>query len=74
MGPEATLAQIVRLVEGAQLSKAPIQAVADRISAVFVPIIVAASLATILAWFLAGAARARGPSAAVGMVVLQWPS
>ncbi|KAK9826100.1 hypothetical protein WJX81_003066 [Elliptochloris bilobata] len=54
VGPEATLAQIVRLVENAQLSKAPIQAVADRISAVFVPIIVAAAIVTILAWFLAG--------------------
>jgi Cu+-exporting ATPase len=55
VGPDGTLAQIVRLVEGAQLSKAPIQAVADRISAVFVPVIVAAALATVLAWWLAGA-------------------
>ena len=55
VGSEATLAQIVRLVETAQLSKAPIQAVADRISAVFVPIIIGAAVATTLAWFLAGA-------------------
>ena len=60
VGPEATLAQIVRLVETAQLSKAPIQAVSDRISAVFVPVIIVAAVATTLAWFLAGAGRMLG--------------
>ena len=62
VGPDGTLAQIVRLVEGAQLSKAPIQAVADRISAVFVPVIVVAALATVFAWWLAGARCAAAPA------------
>ena len=51
--PSAHL-QIVRLMENAQLSKAPIQAFADRLSAVFVPLCIAAALITWLAWYLAG--------------------
>lgn len=54
VGGEATLAQIVRLVERAQMARAPIQAVADRISAKFVPFVLAASLLTWLCWYLAG--------------------
>lgn len=54
VGMETTLSQIVRLVEDAQMSKAPIQAFADRISAVFVPIIIVASIITWVAWYVAG--------------------
>jgi len=53
-GADTTLAQIVRLVEGAQLAKAPIQALGDRVSAFFVPAVCFAAFATWLAWFLAG--------------------
>lgn len=46
--------QIVRLVEGAQMSKPPIQAVADRISSYFVPFVILAALTTWAGWFIAG--------------------
>jgi len=54
VGRDTALAQIVRLVEEAQGSKPPIQRVADRIAAVFVPIVLGVALAAFLAWFLAG--------------------
>lgn len=51
VGRETALAQIIRLVEEAQGSKAPIQALADRVSAVFVPIVIVIALLTFLVWY-----------------------
>ncbi len=51
VGSETVLAQIIRLVEEAQGSKAPIQAVADRISAWFVPAVIGLAVITFLVWF-----------------------
>ena len=56
VGSDTALAQIVRLVEEAQGSKAPVQRFADRISAVFVPFVIGASLLTFLFWAFAGPA------------------
>ncbi|KAL3818072.1 hypothetical protein ACJIZ3_003977 [Penstemon smallii] len=54
VGSESALAQIVRLVESAQMAKAPVQKFADRISKFFVPLVILLSFSTWLAWFLAG--------------------
>lgn len=55
VGDETTLAQIIRMVEEAQGSKAPIQRLADKVSNVFVPTIVAIALITFIGWYLKGA-------------------
>ena len=56
VGADTALSQIVRLVESAQLNKAPIQGFADRVSAIFVPLVVLLALLTWTAWFVAGCA------------------
>jgi len=52
VGAESTLARIVRLVESAQAKKAPIQRLVDRVSSVFVPIVIGIALVTVLGWGL----------------------
>src|SRR6185436_9911450 len=52
VGAESTLARIVRLVESAQAKKAPIQRLVDRVSNVFVPVVIGIALLTFLGWGL----------------------
>jgi Cu+-exporting ATPase len=60
IGKETALAQIIRLVEEAQGSKAPIQKLADQVSAVFVPIVIAIAAITFLIWYFIVPAPAHG--------------
>ena len=75
LGADSTLARIVTLMREAQGSRAPIQRLADRISAVFVPVVISIAIATFIAWFLAGgdAALVRALSAAVAVLIIACP-
>jgi Cu+-exporting ATPase len=73
IGAETMLARVVRMVEGAQASKAPIQRLVDRVSAVFVPVIVGLAVLTFVGWLLAGAAPATALLNAVAVLVIACP-
>lgn len=55
IGAESTLSRIIRMVENAQSEKAPIQRLVDRVSAIFVPVVLVIALITFIGWWLAGA-------------------
>jgi Cu+-exporting ATPase len=74
VGGETTLSQIIKLVEDAQGSKAPIQAMADRISAWFVPTVIAIAIATFLIWyFILGAPLSFAIMAFTAVIVIACP-
>jgi Cu+-exporting ATPase len=73
VGDQSTLSRIIALVEGAQARKAPVQRLVDRVAAVFVPIVVALSLAAFLAWWLLAGDFAAGLIAAVSVLVIACP-
>jgi Cu+-exporting ATPase len=73
VGADTALMQIVRLVEEAQGSKAPIQRVADRVAGVFVPIVLLLAAATFVAWWAVGAGAATALLPAVAVLVIACP-
>ena len=73
VGAESTLARIVRMVEGAQASKAPIQRLVDRVSAVFVPAVLAIALTTGVVWWWASGDPAVAILNAVAVLVIACP-
>ncbi len=73
VGDESTLSRITRLVEAAQASRAPIQATVDRISAVFVPLVVLLALVAFGGWIAAGATVSEALIVAVSVLVIACP-
>src|SRR5215203_5960299 len=73
VGADTALAQIVQLVEQAQTGKGQLQRLADRISAVFVPLVMAVAALTFTGWALLGGDPARGLTAAVAVLIIACP-
>jgi Cu+-exporting ATPase len=81
LGEDSVLAQIVKLMRDAQGSRAPVQRLADRVSAVFVPVVITLAIATFVAWFVlvhaggasAGSASVRAFAAAVAVLIIACP-
>jgi Cu+-exporting ATPase len=73
LGADSALGRIVALMREAQGSRAPIQGLADRVSAVFVPVVVAIAIATFVTWVLLSQDAARAVTAAVAVLIIACP-
>jgi P-type Cu+ transporter len=73
IGADTALAQIGRLVSDAQTGKAPVQRLADRVSAIFVPIVIALAVATLGFWLAGGASAAFAVTTAVAVLIIACP-
>jgi Cu+-exporting ATPase len=73
VGADTQLAQMARLVEEAQSGKAPVQRLADRVSAVFVPVVILIAVGTLVGWLGAGAPPEAAFTAAVAVLIIACP-
>jgi P-type Cu+ transporter len=73
VGADTALAQIARLVTDAQSGKAPVQRLADRVSGIFVPVVIAIALATLGLWMIAGESASFAFTAAVAVLIIACP-
>lgn len=73
VGADTTLAQMIRLVDEAGSSKAPVARLADKISGVFVPVVIAIAFIVAVAWLIAGAAFSFALSCAISVLVVSCP-
>ena len=73
IGADTQLAQVARLVKEAQVGKAPVQRLADRISAVFVPVVIGVAVVTLAGWLAAGQPVGAAFTAAVAVLIIACP-
>ena len=73
VGKETMLAQIIKLVEDAQASKAPIQKLADQVSSIFVPIVIALAILSGIVWFALGSGAGFALTALITVLVIACP-
>jgi P-type Cu+ transporter len=73
VGADTALARIAALVDEAQSGKAPAQRLADRVSAIFVPVVMVVAVATLAGWLLAGASPSDAFTAAVAVLIIACP-
>ncbi len=73
VGADTALAQIARLVEAAQTGKAPVQRLADRVSGIFVPIVLVLAIGSLAFWLIDGTSAAFAFSAAVAVLIIACP-
>ncbi len=73
LGKDSALARIVALMRDAQASRAPVQALADRVSRVFVPVVVSIAIATFVVWFVVGGAFVPALVAAISVLIIACP-
>ena len=73
VGSDTALAQIVRLVDEAQGGRAAIQRLADKVSSVFVPVVIVLAAVTLAVWFLTGGLAAEAFTAAVAVLIISCP-
>ena len=73
VGVDTQLAHMAKLVEDAQSGKAPVQRLADKISGVFVPIVITIAVAVFVGWWLATGDVARGFATAVAVLIVACP-
>ncbi len=73
VGSDTQLAKMAKLVEDAQSGKADVQRLADRVSAVFVPVVIAIAVATLAGWLLAGIPASAAFTAAVAVLIIACP-
>jgi Cu+-exporting ATPase len=73
VGTDTALAQIARLVAQAQSGKAPVQRLADRVSSVFVPVVIVVAIATFVGWVASGATASKAFTAGVAVLIIACP-
>ncbi|WP_279065379.1 heavy metal translocating P-type ATPase [Dermabacter hominis] len=73
VGADTELAHIAKMVEDAQASKAPVQQLVDKVASIFVPVVIALSILTLVAWLLLGNTAEQAFTAAVAVLIIACP-